>query len=74
MYNRSTFSLAQGVLRKKVNEDFTLGLFEKHLIGISLLNASQPKNLTKSSTITCKVLPCNGSFDILNIIKKQTVE
>jgi hypothetical protein len=43
MYNSSTFFLAQGVLRKKVKLDLTLGLLLKQLILMIDAKLSQPK-------------------------------
>ena len=42
MYKSSTFFLAQGVFRRKVKLDFTLGFSVKHLILISSDKVSKP--------------------------------
>lgn len=64
-YKSSTFFLAQGVLRKKVKLDLMLGLLIKQLMVMRLPRSSQPKCPTNSMSIDSKVLPCNGSLDIV---------
>ena len=59
-YIRSTFSLAHGVLRRKVRLDLMLGSFWKHLIFIRSPISSQPYSFTKWFNIISSVTPWSG--------------
>ena len=61
MNHDSTLSLAQGVLRRNVSEDFTLGSILKHRMGIRFPILAQPCFATRCLMIVSRVMPCNGS-------------
>jgi hypothetical protein len=61
-YNCSTFSLAQGILRKKFKLDLIVGLLLKQLIGTRSAILSQPYTSTSLSIISTSFTPCKGLF------------
>ena len=61
MYHPSTRSRAQGVFRRNVRLDFTLGSWRKQRIGTRRPISAHPYRSTSSLTIASSVIPCNGS-------------
>ncbi len=61
MYHPSTRSLAQGVLRRNVRLDFTLGSWRKQRIGTRRPISAQPYRSTNSLMMVSRVIPCKGS-------------
>jgi hypothetical protein len=62
IYNPSTFSRAQGVLRRNVRLDLMLGLVVKHFIVIDPPSSSHPYSATRYIRIASSVFPCSGSL------------
>ena len=57
----STFWRAQGVFRRKVRLDFTLGSWRKQRIGMRRPISAQPCFSTNFFTMVSSVMPCSGS-------------
>ncbi len=61
MNHPSTLWRAQGVLRRNVRLDFTVGLNWKHRTGMRRAISFQPCRCTSSLRIFSSVMPCKGS-------------
>ena len=61
IYQSSTLFRAQGVLRRKVKLDLSVGSYRKHRTGIRLPISFHPCFSTRYSTIVLRVIPCRGS-------------
>src|SRR6185295_5245235 len=61
MYHPSTRSRAQGVFRRNVRLDFTLGSWRKQRIGTRRPISAHPYRSTSSLTMVSSLIPCNGS-------------
>ena len=57
----STFLRAQGVFRKNVRLDFTLGSWRKQRIGMQRPISAHPCRSTSWLMMASSVIPCNGS-------------
>lgn len=67
-YSASTFSRAQGVLRRNLRLDEMLGSCVKHLILIFCPSASQPCCASSSVSIILRVIPWSGSLSFVFVI------
>src|SRR5437868_13325539 len=61
MYHPSTRCRAQGVFRRNVRLDFTLGSWRKQRIGMRRPISAHPYRATSSLIIVSSVIPCNRS-------------
>jgi hypothetical protein len=60
-YHPSTFLRAQGVFRRNVRLDFTLGSWRKQRTGIRRPISAHPCRSTSRLTMVSNVIPCSGS-------------
>src|SRR5688572_13955698 len=71
-YSPSTFSRAQGVLRRNLRLEGTLGSTLKLRTSMRLPSSSQPKNATSSVTMVSSVTPCSGFFGCSTTIRDDS--
>ena len=68
MYSCSTFSRAQGVLRRNFKLEFIVGFNAKQLIRTFSSIYSQPYLATSSSKMALRVMPCKGLLACLGLL------